>query len=140
MAVHDSSIPTAPTGDPVGPATTGVESLRAAQAPVTPPHNSPISFSFLELNSSETSHTQTAMAPKKNSASQTSEAPVEAGELGAALLESRITAAGVDKVRYLAAAADGPPTPIARPNFCSASGSFQYLNIAINDLSSNVLS
>ena len=26
------------------------------------------------------------------------------GELGAALLESRITAAGVDKVRYLAAA------------------------------------
>ena len=44
------------------------------------------------------------MAPKKTSASQASEAPVEAGELGAALLESRITAAGVNKVRYLAAA------------------------------------
>ena len=102
MAAHDSSIPTAPTGDPVGPATTGVEKLRAAQAPVTPPHNSQISF--LEFNSSETFHTQTPMAPKKASASQASDAPEEASVLGAALLESRITAAGVDKVRYLAAA------------------------------------
>ena len=44
------------------------------------------------------------MAPKKVSSSQASEAPEEAGVLGAALLESRMTAAGVDKVRYLAAA------------------------------------
>ena len=101
-AAHDPSIPSAPTGDPVGPATTWVESLRAAQVPVTPPHNSPISFFLPDLNFSETFHPQAAMAPKKASASQTSEAPVEAGELGAALLESRITTAGVDKVRYLA--------------------------------------
>ena len=44
------------------------------------------------------------MAPKLASSSQVSEAPEEAGALGAALLESRVNAAGVDKVRYLAAA------------------------------------
>ena len=37
------------------------------------------------------------MAPKKTSSSQASEAPEEAGVLGAALLESRIDAAGVDR-------------------------------------------